>query len=328
MKTLQNITHLVFFGECMREYRADGTQHFGGDTFNAAWYCKIVLEKLGILSPIISYATGLGHDQASIELNALMKTSNIGDDFCNTHPQRMLGEYWVINTHCGERRFEFKRSESAATAYFSRPQRLIDALKNCTIDALFISGISLAILNGEHRELLLNAIEKFKHHGGIVLFDNNFRSSLWNSEAAKAAYIRMMMLSDIAFLTNDDETAVYGTQSVADIIACHHGRQSITGSKAQLVIRQGAMPCIIKNPNDEQIVSIKAITLPKHAIVDTCAAGDAFAGAYVAAIIANITQANAACIAHNVAASVIQHYGALQPKNTVTIDIQEYAYGA
>jgi 2-dehydro-3-deoxygluconokinase len=315
---LNAVKHLVFFGECMREHRANGSVHFGGDTFNAAWYCSLLLNQLGVTDIVISYATSVGQDTTSSEFLTLLSQNGIKQDYVTRHSTKTMGEYWVKNLSNGERQFSFSRSNSAAKDYFENDEPLSFALNAKHIDAIFLSGISLAILPPQSRTRFFECLNSFKQQGGLIFFDNNYRASLWPVSEANPAFKAMMALADIAFLTNDDEYAVFGKSTVDDIINCHHGSNSLTQSFAEMVIRQGAAPCVIKFPNSDALTRVTAAAVSPSRIVDTCAAGDAFAGAYLAARLCNNhgivnCHKEAANLAHQVAATVIQQYGALLP---------------
>lgn len=302
----QNLKSIVFFGECMIEHRQQGS-HFGGDTFNTAWYLKHLLQQDADNPYTIYYATATGDSEACLGFTKLMQRANIKQTFVVKHPSKVLGQYWVENNDSGERTFRFDRNNSAVRDYFALTDTLISVLLNKTIDAIYLSGISLAILSTEHRTLLINALHRFKSLGGIIWFDNNYRPVLWQQTCPKQWYLAMMSLCDIAFLTDEDEYAVFGTQQATDILTFHRQKQS---HRQILVIRQGSSPCVISE-SQQQVEYVAAANVATNKIVDTCAAGDAFSAGFLAQYLHGASVTQAANFAHALASVVICHHGAL-----------------
>lgn len=72
-----------------------------------------------------------------------------------------------------------------------------------------------------------------------MIFDNNYRPRLWASkEETQQVYQQMLECTDIAFLTLDDEDALWGQQPVEDVIARTHN----AGVK-EVVVKRGADSC-------------------------------------------------------------------------------------
>jgi len=307
--SFSNIKSLVFFGECMLEHRANGTQSFAGDTFNTAWYLSQLMPKRTELE--LYYASAIGDDNASLNLASLLTHEGLDTSFLNTQSNKALGHYWVQLDENGERHFEFDRFNSPVRAYFKLDARLLEALKQTQFDAFYLSGISLAILCAEQRMQLIDALCQFKQGGGILFFDNNYRASLWADDEPKRWFESIMALSNLAFLTDQDEYAVYGTDNVHSIVQYHGGQST---SPHTLVIRCGSEPCIIAC-RESPIISVAADNIAAHKIIDTTAAGDAFAAGFLAGVLKGIGFEDAAKFAHHLAGQVIQHHGALMPKN-------------
>ncbi|MBD1582903.1 PfkB family carbohydrate kinase [Pseudoalteromonas sp. S16_S37] len=318
------INAIAFFGECMVEHRTDGTSYFGGDTFNTAWYLTSLLQQTSLPKPAVKYATAIGHDQHSQRFQTLLAQVGIGCDLVVTHPSKTMGTYWIKLAQNGERSFEFAREQSAARVYFKSNELFSNALNTKAVDAIYLSGISIAILCEEQLTYLLELLTRFKQQGGMVFFDNNYRASLWHGRKPQSAYLAVMNLANIAFLTLDDEFAIYGTRTLDEALTCHQN------SKEQLlIIRQGPLPCVIKKPHSHELIYVAAEQLHEQCIVDTCAAGDAFAAGFLAQWLVCERQASdairrAAQFAHKVAAEVIQHHGALiAPHLLPTLDSEE-----
>jgi len=309
---LNTIKSMVFFGECMVEHRADGDSSFAGDTFNTAWYLSQFNKDKTRLS--VQYASAIGDDEASSNLVLLLQQERLASPYLITVQNKKLGQYWVKLAKNGERHFEFDRLNSPVRQYFKQDSRLLAALKHKQFDAIYLSGITLVVLCQEQRAQLIAALRQFKQGGGVIFFDNNYRAALWQTETPKKWFQQLMALANVAFLTDEDEYAVYGTQCINSIIE-HHFGQGLAPD--MLVVRCGSEPCVIAvAPNDVLEVSPTKIAVEK--IIDTTAAGDAFAAGFLVKALQGDTFENAAKFAHRLAGQVIQHHGALMPKDKLT----------
>ncbi|WP_105168695.1 sugar kinase [Pseudoalteromonas sp. T1lg23B] len=303
------IKKVVFFGECMIEHRADGNVFFGGDTFNTAWYCQHLCAQLAHAPVAIYYASAIGAtSQEESAFRQLLVQNAINDDFLLIHPHRNMARYWVSHDQFGERRFRFDRANSAARDYFELDETLSEALTHGSIDAVYLSGVSLAILPASHRSYLIDKLRKFKRHGGTVIFDNNYRPSLWECVDPQRDYLALMAMADIAFLTDDDEYALYGTSNTKEIIELHARQQS---DRQLLVVRQGAAPCVLYCSETKTCIEVPAYPLEPKVVVDTCAAGDAFSAGFLIYFLLENDLVASATFAHHLAGVVIQHQGAL-----------------
>ncbi|MHA0856293.1 sugar kinase [Paenibacillus sp. CMAA1364] len=80
------------------------------------------------------------------------------------------------------------------------------------IDVVYFCGISLA-MNASIRQQMIHFAEKVKDNGGIVVFDCNFRPSLWGVDGyakARLHYERMLQLSDIVMMNEQDARHTLG----------------------------------------------------------------------------------------------------------------------
>ena len=98
----------------------------------------------------------------------------LGVDLVRRLPGRVPGLYTISVDERGERTFTYWRDSSAARSYFDEPDTPLERAAG-SLDALYFSGISLAILNDNARERLFGAAQRVRAHGGRVIFDNNYR---------------------------------------------------------------------------------------------------------------------------------------------------------
>ena len=170
-----------FLGECMIEF-ISGRQssydgNYGGDTYNTAVYISRLNKNNTIKS---YYISAVGKDMLSNSMLENWKSEGIDTNMSIQLDGRTVGSYKISTLDNGERNFTYNRNQSAAKFYFSRTSTPLEtALNNGQLDYLYLSGISLAILPIESRQRLINIIKQFKINSGKIIFDNNFRPTLW-----------------------------------------------------------------------------------------------------------------------------------------------------
>jgi len=301
---------IVLFGECMIELRGQVfgrmQQGFGGDTLNTAIYLARLCRGQDLQ---VCYATALGIDVFSEHMIAAWRQEGIDTALVRFLDSHMPGLYAIQVDATGERHFFYWRETSTARGYFdARSTPLEEAIGE--IAMFYLSGISLAILPPDGRERLLSAMARVRANGGQVAFDNNFRSRLWpNPDQARALYDRAYALSDLLLITLDDEMALRGKTSaeaaLSDVLAL---------PIPEVVVKRGAQPTLVRIAgNDPIAVPVEPVSQMLH----NTAAGDSFAGGYLAMRLTGVEPALAARVANRTAAAVIQHPGAIIPSEAM-----------
>lgn len=294
---------LLSIGECMMELSpaAGGLLRpaFAGDTFNTAWYARRILPK----TYGIDYFTTIGSDRVSASLIGFMHEENIGIRHVQVMPGGRLGLYMIDVDEDGERSFQYWRAGSAAIRLADDPAKLRAAIEQAGV--IHFSGITLAILPPEGRETLLAELRRAKASGATVSFDPNLRPGLWESrdlmretcrEAARAA--------TIAFPGHDEERDSLGIETADAVLARY-----LDLGVSTVVVKRGSGGALL-HAADETIAIPAA---PAGRVVDTTAAGDSFAGTFLAGLMIGETPERSARKAAVVAAQVIGRYGALVP---------------
>ena len=291
-------------GECMLElvHRPEGTftMGFGGDTLNTAVY----LARLGVP---VDYVTALGDDPHSESMLAAWTAEGVGTAQVLRVPGRVPGLYMIETDDKGERRFLYWRDTAPARDLFVLPQSpaLIAALEG--YDLLYLSGISLAIWGEKGREVLFPLLDRLRERGGRVAFDTNWRPRLWpDKETAQAAYDAMLRRTDIALPGVEDLSALYGEPDAGAVL-----ERVRSAGVPEIVLKLEQPGCIVAGADgDVEVPSERVAT-----VVDTTAAGDSFSAGYLAGRLAGRTPVEAARLAHKLAAIVIQHRGAIIPRD-------------
>ncbi|MGF1868419.1 sugar kinase [Photobacterium indicum] len=303
---------IAIIGECMIELNGtpfgEMQQSFGGDTLNAAVYLK----RMSGEQVDASYITAIGNDQLSKMMCECWQEEHINTEMVLSDTDHSTGLYMIHVDPHGERTFQYWRNHSAAKYLLQHPDFPLIAEQLLTVDVVFLSGITLAILSQQDRHALLIVLKKCKASGVKVAFDSNHRPALWsNNVTAKIAYREIYELCDIALVTFDDEQLVWQDAKPTDTLA----RLKRCGiSKA--VIKLGEQGCLSQDFNhDNNPTKTPAVKVDR--VVDTTSAGDSFNGAFLALYIKG-QDLSKCCAAGNLLASqVIQYPGAVTPR-TVT----------
>lgn len=306
---MNSINRVAIIGECMVELRKHHgalQQGFGGDTLNTAVYLSRLTQQHGVET---SYVTGLGQDPFSREMQTAWQDEGLNTDMVYLSEDKLPGIYAIETADDGERSFFYWR-EDAAAKYWLRDHDLQSLLKAlCQHQMIYLSGVSLAIIADEHRQTLIDLLTLCRQEGVTIAFDNNFRPKLWPSiELARDFYARMLSVTDMAFLTFDDEIMLWGDKDESEAI----NRTKNFGVK-EIIVKRGADDCLVVT--QDQLHTVAALKV--DAVVDTTAAGDSFSAGYLAKRILGGDVAESALAGHKVAGSVIQHRGAIIPSESM-----------
>ena len=292
---------LLSVGECMAELQLakEGLYSlaFGGDTLNMAWYVRALTRPQNTQ---VEYLTAVGNDPLSKQMIAFLAQCKVGTGLIREIPDRNVGLY-LISLIGAERSFTYWRSSSAARLLAQDKEYLMAAFSKA--DVIYFSGITLAILEPDHRRDFLIALQKAKALGAMIVFDSNTRRRLWPSdEAMKQAAIEGYQVASLALPTFEDDEALFGDANPADCA------KRIAGyGVGEVVVKDGGKPCHVLVEGKLSEVAPEPII----GILDTTGAGDSFNSGYVAARMADQSPLDAAKLAHKVAGRVICGRGAL-----------------
>jgi 2-dehydro-3-deoxygluconokinase len=291
-------------GECMVELRqAQGGQSgglysrgFGGDTLNTAVY-------LARLDVKVDYLTALGNDGLSDEMVAAWTAEGVGTRRVVRLPGKLPGLYMIQTDAKGERQFFHWRESAAARRLMDLPET--DEILNSLMsyDIVYLSAITLSIYDAAGRERLIAAIKRARLLGTRFVFDTNFRARGWpDLDVARQVFAAAFEAADIVLTSTEDLLALYPGDGHADLIA--------RIPTPELVFRLAEPVSILRFPGGTSEVRAEPMTKP---VVDTTAAGDSFAAAYIAARLAGSGPVEAAQAGHRLASLVICYPGAIIP---------------
>lgn len=288
------------FGEAMGELRSAGdglyALAFAGDVFNTLAY----VQALGGTAWQTNFVSAVGDDALSQQLLARCDALGIGHtvSVCNGGT---LGLYLIETDAEGERQFRYWRAASPARRFVG----LMTGHEDPAPDILFLSGITLAILDDPQRETLAKHLAASRDRGARVAFDPNYRAALWRDATAAAHWTsRFYRLSDIALPGLEDERELFGTVSAQAVL-----ERPELADATEVVVKAGR-DGVLGRIGDQHF---NAPFIAPAMTVDTTAAGDAFNAGWLVARAAGMRASACAGFAARTAAAVASHPGAIIP---------------
>ncbi|WP_423840984.1 sugar kinase [Vibrio mytili] len=312
--------NIAIIGECMIELNGKpfGAMHqtFGGDTLNAAVYlsrgCELNTEDQAIT---VSFVSAMGTDPLSEGMVTRWQEEGISTDLVLRDEKRTPGLYLIQLDDQGERTFLYWRNQSPARYLLQHPDftRIEESLSQ--MDMVFVSGISLAILEEEDRIKLLNLLGTLRSQGVEVAFDSNYRPALWPDDelkTVKSNYQTMYQTTDLALVTFDDEQLIWGDNTPEETLARLH-KLGVN----KVIVKLGEEGCLVGDSINDRYYSVA--TTPVETVVDTTSAGDSFNGGFLSSYLAGGSLEQSCQRGNTLAGVVIQHRGAIIPKSATDI---------
>jgi 2-dehydro-3-deoxygluconokinase len=294
---------IACLGEVMVEVACTGGDSakigVAGDTFNTAVYLSRALGP-----GRVAYVTALGADRQSDRILDALHAEALDTRLVARIPGMMPGLYLIDTDAKGERSFSYWRSTSAARRMFQAESDLTPEFLD-RFDTLYLSAISIAILDPRSRDPLAEALTRFRKRGGQVAFDSNYRSVLWpDPETARTEVMRVIELCDIAFPSQDDEAALFGDTEVEPVLKRY----------TQAGVRQGALKCGARGAIALDGSRLHRTAASDVRVIDTTAAGDSFNAGYLAALDRGADTPACLAAAATLAEQVIAVRGAILPR--------------
>jgi len=280
---------------------ADGrlSRGYGGDTLNTAIY----LSRLG--TPV-DYVTALGDDSWSDELIAGWDAEGVGTGRVLRLQGRLPGLYIIQTDAKGERRFSYWRDTAAARLLFQAPEGENTVAALPAYEMIYLSGISLSLYGDNGRERLFAVLGEARANGRRVAFDTNFRPRGWpDRDIARAAFRQAFACADIVLASTEDLDLLFGDDGVNEVLAF--------SDRAEIVLKHPDLTCRVLTKGEDVLVPGK----PAKDVVDTTAAGDSFAAAYLDARLSGQDPRSAAQAGHRLAGQVVRHRGAIIPREAM-----------
>ena len=298
------MARVACIGECMVELRPAPaglySRGFGGDTLNTAVY----FARLGVTT---DYITALGDDSLSDEMIAGWQAEGVGTAKVARLRGKLPGLYLIETDAKGERKFFHWRESAAARQLMNLPDT--DALLQSLAgyDLVYLSAITLSIYDAPGRARLLAALNEARRSGTRIAFDTNFRARGWpDLDIARDAFAQAFAAADIALASTEDLLPLWRGASNETLLA------RIASPEAVLKLAEPAS--IVRFDGAAREVRAEPLTSP---VVDTTAAGDSFAAAYLAARLVGADSVEAARAGHRLAGVVVCYPGAIIPRSAM-----------
>ena len=171
-------------------------------------------------------------------------------------------------------------------------------------DVIYLSAITLSLYGGEGRARLFTALKGAREAGARFAFDTNFRARGWpDLDVARAVFQEAFAIADIVLASTEDLLPLYPAVTNEALLARIPG--------AEVVLKLSEPASIVRLEGVPYPIKAKPVEAP---VVDTTAAGDSFAAAYVAARLVGADPIEAARAGHRLAGVVVCHPGAIIPR--------------
>jgi 2-dehydro-3-deoxygluconokinase len=276
-------------------------QSFAGDTYNALVYAKRFENTLNC-----ELFTAVGCDVLSSNMLKCWQLEGISTKNVIITPDHNVGIYAISTDLLGERSFDYWRNQSAAKHMMELYAEASFDLGLKKSDWVFFSGISLGILDDDSKQRLFTLLNDLKKQGCTIAFDPNYRDRMWESKAHAIEWLeRAYDISNVVLPGLDDHRTLFGHSTTAEIV-----QYCTQFDIDEIVIKAGSAGMQVYCRDD---LKASCPFTPAEKQLDSTAAGDSFAGTYLAARMCAQTPQNALEMADSVASQVVQHQGAILP---------------
>jgi len=266
---------------------------FGGDTANFIVAAARMGGRCG-------YVTRVGDDEFGRAFLALWDREGVDRSRVVVEREGRTAVYFIARREEGGHDFTYYRAHSPASR-----------LQPGDLDRGYLAGARVLHTSGITQAISVSALAAVEAAldiaaaaGVAVSYDVNARPRLWSIDAARAAAERACGRAQLVFLSAEDAAHLYpgaGGEEVA--------RRILDRGPRAVVLKQGAAGCTLFPAGRPPV------RLPGWAVdaVDTTGAGDAFAGAFVAAWLAGSGFEEAAALANAAGALTTTGLGAVTP---------------
>ncbi len=283
---------------------AQYASRFAGDVTNFSVYLKRLSK-----SSCVQFFSATGNDALSDQMRTFLSSEDINLELLSRSQDKTVGLYMIHTDDSGERTFTYWRSDSAAKKMFELADKTVLAEATDKADYFYFSGITLAILDQPCRERLFALAEQCRTEGKTIIFDPNYRESLWTSRAQALMQIeRAYQLCNILLSSSEDEQLLWGSASTEDAI------ERLRNYPIDEIILTNGPGEISGYANGRrfQVPPVEA-----EEVVDTTSAGDAFNAGYIATRHRGLAAEECVLLASGLATVVIGLPGAIIPKSSM-----------
>lgn len=236
--------------------------HVGGAESNVATH----VAALGIDA---AWVSAVGADVLGTRVRDAIAARGVDVSWVRTDPAAPTGVYFKDPGH-GVLYYRVGSAASRLTA---------DAVAEVPFESaaiVHLSGITPA-LSPECAALVDAVFDRVDSSDGLLSFDVNHRAALWAPGEAAPALLSLARRADIVFVGLDEANAVWGCHTAADV-------RTLLPEPARLVVKDGDVGAteFAREDDSDSIVFVPAVPTE---VVEAVGAGDAFAAAYLAALL-------------------------------------------
>jgi 2-dehydro-3-deoxygluconokinase len=239
-----------------------------------------------------AFCTRVGADPLGRRIRAAAADLGVATDLVVTDDRRPTGLFLREALPDGRRRVHYYRAGSAASALDTADAERVLAARPRVVA---VSGITAALGAGPRRAVF--AVAAGARDAGVRLaLDPNLRPALGPVEHQAATVRDLLPYADFLLLGTDEAGPVFGVDDPAEVFAAAE-----RAGVGETVLKAGADGCLL--PGGVHVPAYPA------EVVDPVGAGDAFAGAYLAARLRGAGPVESARLGARVAAGVVATAG-------------------
>ncbi len=300
-----NVRRITAVGEPLIELQPTADDNlrvsFGGDVANTMVCLRRIL---GADDFQLSMVTALGdsvyaawlRNKLTCEGIKIVEPPNAGEP----------GIYGISSDLNRQPTSSYWRSQSAARQFLHSARLLQFEELLGTPQVVITTGITLALCSAASFKDLCAWIDLHRDECR-VMFDSNFRPTLWTSaNEARERIGTLERLAAVIATSLEDERILWQAAGVTEIV------DRISGLSGEYIIRGGKHGCWVGVDKHWDHVAAAPVT-----VVDPVGAGDAHLAGYVAARVKGCTRLDAASVANRVAAVVVSQRGSMPAENAV-----------
>ncbi len=221
-------------------------------------------------------------------------------------PRRVPGLYLIRTDAKGERHFTYWRDSAPVRQLFDEGGAEAAEAALAAASVIYLSGITLSLFSSAARGRLFGSLARLRQGGRRIVFDSNFRPRGWpDISDAREAYDQMLRMTDVVLAGEDDFKLLATGASLIEFLSRYE--------LPEAVVKLMEPGCVVLAEGGRTDVPVAAVVQP----LDTTAAGDSFAAAYLAARLRGMLPAKAAIAVHALAGAVILHSGAILPQDAM-----------
>jgi 2-dehydro-3-deoxygluconokinase len=249
---------------------------FGGDAANTA----VMAARMGVAARIVGR---VGDDAVGRRLLAFWRSQGVGVDDVVVDVSRPTGIYVNRRGEDDQHRFDYHRTGSAGSAV-----EPADVARVRTDDVAFthFTGVGLAV-SPSSAQACSALVRRTRATGGRISFTANVRPRL----APDLGVLRQAAAAaDVVFISAEDAALLYGGADAA--------LAELTATADEVVVTEGAGGATVFAHGESRTARPPAVD-----VLDAAGAGDAVAGAYLAARVRGEDEASA--LVHGVVAGAL-----------------------